>query len=97
MEVRVKDSKTEVARAHAAEYVRTFGNIFAAANSAVLAFPNRLFDPAKLPVNLDLGGITAVIETYPGHIGTDIIVRVPEQNVVYAGDFALHSHVPGYV
>ena len=26
------------------------------------------------------------MESYPGHSGTDIIVRVPDQNVVYTGD-----------
>jgi glyoxylase-like metal-dependent hydrolase (beta-lactamase superfamily II) len=94
LEARVKSSKTEVARQHAEEYVRTLGNIFAATNSAVLAVPNRLFDPAKLPVNLDLGGLTAVVETYPGHTATDIIVRVPEQRVVYAGDLLFNRIYP---
>jgi glyoxylase-like metal-dependent hydrolase (beta-lactamase superfamily II) len=94
LEARVKSSKTEVARQHAEEYVRTLGNIFAATNSAVLAVPNRLFDPAKLPVNLDLGGVTAVVETYPGHTATDIIVRVPEQRVVYAGDLLFNRIYP---
>ena len=94
LEARVKSSKTEVARQHAEEYVRTLGNIFAATNSAVLAVPNRLFDPAKLPVNLDLGGVIAVVETYPGHTATDIIVRVPEQRVVYAGDLLFNRIYP---
>ena len=93
-EARAKNAKTEVARKHAQEYVTTLGNIFAAANSAVLAFPNRRFDPAKLPVNLDLGGLTVVVESHPGHTGTDIIVRVPDQNVVYAGDLLFNHMYP---
>jgi len=52
-------------------------------------------DPSKLPTKVDLGGVTAVLESYPGHSGTDIIVRVPEQNVVYAGRSCVFQHVPG--
>jgi glyoxylase-like metal-dependent hydrolase (beta-lactamase superfamily II) len=70
------------------------GNIFAVANSSVLAIPNRPLDPAKLPVKLDLGGLTALVETHPGHSGTDLIVRVPEQNVVYTGDLLFNHLYP---
>jgi len=45
-------------------------------------------------MKVDLGGITAVIENYPGHSGTDVIVRVPEQNVVYAGDLLFSGMYP---
>lgn len=91
LEARAKSAKTEVARKHAAEYAATIGNIFGITNSSVLSSPNRPLDPAKL-VNLDLGGLTAIVETHPGHSGTDLIVRVPEQNVVYTGDL-LFSHM----
>ncbi len=94
LEARVKNARSEVARKHAAELVVTMGNIFGAVNSTVLGFPNRPLDPAKLPVKLDLGGLTALVETYPGHSGTDLIVRVPEQNVVYAGDLLFNHMYP---
>jgi glyoxylase-like metal-dependent hydrolase (beta-lactamase superfamily II) len=94
LEARVKNAKTEAARTHSAELVATMGNIFAAANSSVLAFPNRPLDPGKLPVKLDLGGLTALVETHPGHSGTDLIVRVPEQNVVYTGDLLFNNLYP---
>jgi glyoxylase-like metal-dependent hydrolase (beta-lactamase superfamily II) len=63
-------------------------------NASVLALPNRPLDPAKLPLKLDLGGTTAVVETYPGHSGTDLVVRVPEQNVVYTGDLLFQHMYP---
>jgi glyoxylase-like metal-dependent hydrolase (beta-lactamase superfamily II) len=94
IEARAKTAKTEVARKHAAEYAATIGNIYGVANSTVLAMPNRPLDPAKLPVKLDLGGLTAIVETLPGHSGTDLIVRVPEQNVVYAGDLLFNNMYP---
>ncbi len=94
LEARAKNAKTEVARKHAAEFAATMGNIFGIANSTILALPNRPLDPAKLPVKLDLGGLTAVVENHPGHSGTDLIVRVPEQNVVYAGDLLFNRMYP---
>lgn len=94
LEAKAKDAKTELARKHAAEFAVTRGNIFNVTNAMVLALPNRPLDPAKLPVKLDLGGLAALIETYPGHSGTDIIVRVPDQNVVYAGDLLFNHMYP---
>jgi glyoxylase-like metal-dependent hydrolase (beta-lactamase superfamily II) len=64
------------------------------ANSNVLALPNHPIDPAKLPMTIDLGGLSAVLESYPGHSGTDIIVRVPQQNVVYTGDLLFNGWYP---
>ena len=94
LEAKAKDAKTEVARKHATEFAATMGNIFNVTNATVLALPNRLLDPAKLPVKLDLGGVTAVVEAYPGHSGTDIIIRAPEQNVVYTGDLLFNHRYP---
>jgi len=94
IEAQAKNAKSEVARKHAEQYAATLGNIFGVANATVLALPNRPLDPAKLPINLDLGGLTAVIETYPGHSGTDVIVRVPAQSVVYAGDLLFNNMYP---
>ena len=94
IEAQAKNAKTEVARKHAEQYAATLGNIFGVANATVLALPNRPLDPAKLPINLDLGGLTAAVETYPGHSGTDVIVRVPAQNVVYTGDLLFNNMYP---
>ncbi|HVO58384.1 MAG TPA: MBL fold metallo-hydrolase [Dongiaceae bacterium] len=94
LEAKVKAAKTDVARAHAEQYATTMGLIQTLANANVLALPNKPLDPAKLPVKLDLGGLTALVETYPGHSGTDLVVRVPEQNVVYAGDLLFNNMYP---
>lgn len=94
IETQAQNAKSEVARKHAAEYAAALGNIYGVANATVLALPNRPLDPAKLPINLDLGGLTAVVETYPGHSGTDLIVRVPAQNVVYTGDLLFSNMYP---
>lgn len=94
LEAKAKSAKTDLARNHAEEYVKTMGLVYGLVKDTALALPNRPLDPAKLPVNLDLGGLTASVETYPGHSGTDLIVRVPSQNVVYAGDLLFSNMYP---
>jgi cyclase len=94
LEKAVKDAKTEVARKHRAENLATTTNVFDITNNSILALPNHPIDPAKLPMKIDLGGLTAVVESYPGHSGTDVIVRVPEQNVVYTGDLLFSGLYP---
>ncbi len=94
LEKAIKEAKTETARKHREEYLANVTTVFNVSNSTVLALPNRPVDPSKLPMKVDLGGVTAVIENYPGHSGTDVIVRVPEQNVVYAGDLLFSNMYP---
>jgi cyclase len=94
LEKAVKDAKTEAARKHREDYLAHVTTVFNVSNSTVLALPNRPIEQSKLPMKVDLGGITAVIENYPGHSGTDVIVRVPEQNVAYAGDLLFSGMYP---
>jgi len=93
-EKRIKDAKSDAERAHAQSDLNAFTGVFQVASATVLGLPNHPFDPAKLPMPIDLGGLTAVIESYPGHSGTDMIVRVPEQNVVYTGDLLFSGWYP---
>jgi glyoxylase-like metal-dependent hydrolase (beta-lactamase superfamily II) len=93
-EKRVVDAKSDTERQHAQSDLAAATTVFQAANSTVLALPNHGLDPAKLPMKIDLGGLTAVLESYPGHSGTDIVVRVPDQNVVYTGDLLFNGWYP---
>ena len=93
-EKRVKDAKSDTERAHAQSDLNAVTGLFAAANANILALPNRPIDPAKLPMSIDLGRLTALVESYPGHSGTDIVVRVPEQNVMYTGDLLFSGWYP---
>ncbi|HXN95895.1 MAG TPA: MBL fold metallo-hydrolase, partial [Candidatus Acidoferrales bacterium] len=94
IEKAIKEAKTETARKHREGNLALATNLYNVTNSTVLALPNHPIDPAKLPMKVDLGGVTAVIESYPGHSGTDVIVRVPEQNVVYTGDLLFSGMYP---
>jgi glyoxylase-like metal-dependent hydrolase (beta-lactamase superfamily II) len=90
----VKDARSDAERAHAQSDLSAVSIVFQVASSSVLSLPNHPLDPAKLPLSVDLGGLTAVLEAHPGHSGTDVIVRVPEQNVVYTGDLLFHGWYP---
>ncbi|MGB7845306.1 MAG: MBL fold metallo-hydrolase [Candidatus Acidiferrum sp.] len=93
-EKRVKDAKSDAQKQHAQSDLTAIGNVFDIINKSTLTLPNRPLDPAKLPFHVDLGHFPIVIENYPGHSGTDLIVRVPEQKVVYAGDLIFNSSYP---
>lgn len=94
LEKRLKDGKSDAERAHAQSDLNAVTGIYQIANSSILGLPNHPLDPAKLPMTIDLGGVKAVLESYPGHSGTDIVTRVPEQNVVYAGDLLFSGWYP---
>jgi glyoxylase-like metal-dependent hydrolase (beta-lactamase superfamily II) len=93
-EKRVKDAKSDAERAHAQSDLAAVTGLYQIANSSLLGLPNHPLDPAKLPMSIDLGGVTAVLESYPGHSGTDIVTRIPEQNVVYTGDLLFNGWYP---
>jgi glyoxylase-like metal-dependent hydrolase (beta-lactamase superfamily II) len=93
-EKRVKDAKSETERQHAQSDLNAITGVFQIANASILALPNHPIDPAKSPLTIDLGGLSAVIESHTGHSGTDLIVRVPEQNVVYTGDLLFSGWYP---
>ena len=94
IEKTIKEAKTEAARKHREGNLAAATNLYNVSNTTVLALPNHPIDSSKLPMKVDLGGVTAVIESYPGHSGTDVIVRVLEQNVVYAGDLLFSGMYP---
>jgi glyoxylase-like metal-dependent hydrolase (beta-lactamase superfamily II) len=91
---RIKDAKNEIARQHAQGDLGAISNLFDLVNKNPYTLPDHPLDPAKLPMNLDLGACPIVIEHFPGHSGTDLIVRVPDQKVVYAGDLVFSHAYP---
>ena len=94
LEKRLQNAKTDVAKQHAQGDLGAIGTVFDLANKTVLAFPNRPLDPAKLPLQIDLGHLPISVEHYPGHSGTDLIVRSPEHKIVYTGDLLFSNSYP---
>jgi len=93
-EKRMSEAKTDSQREHAKSDIEGLTGMFKPVREAVLALPNHPLDPAKMPMKIDLGGLNVVIETYIGHTDTDLIFRVPEQNVVYTGDLLTGGQYP---
>ena len=60
-------------------------------DAATLAFPTEPLALAICPSEFELGGLTAIIESHAGHTQADLIVRVPERNVVFTGDLLFNG------
>jgi glyoxylase-like metal-dependent hydrolase (beta-lactamase superfamily II) len=93
-ETRLREAKTDVEKAHAQGDLTAMTGIYKTVNAGMLAFPNHPIQLEKLPLTVDLGGLSIIIESHPGHSGTDLIVRVPSQNVVYTGDLLFNGWYP---
>jgi hypothetical protein len=93
-EKRVREAKTDAQRTHAKSDIEGLQGMFEPVNLAVLALPSHPLDPAKLPMKVDLGGLNVMIETHIGHTDTDLIIRVPDQNIVFTGDLFVNAQYP---
>jgi glyoxylase-like metal-dependent hydrolase (beta-lactamase superfamily II) len=60
--------------------------MYSSIDAARISYPTEPLPTTELPKRIELGGITAVIEYHPGHTSTDLIIRIPERNVIFAGD-----------
>ena len=91
---RVSEAKTDSQREHAKSDVKGVTGMFKPVIETVLALPNHPLDPAKMPIEIDLGGLTVEVEAFIGHTDTDLIFRVPDRNIVYAGDLLTGGQYP---
>jgi glyoxylase-like metal-dependent hydrolase (beta-lactamase superfamily II) len=91
---KVEQASDEVEKKRAQGNLQAATTLYNAVDHTVLTLPNRPLEPAEMPLKVDLGGIEAVIETYPGHTPGDIIVRVPAQNIVFTGDLLFNGSYP---
>lgn len=91
-EDRVRQARSETQRTRAQGDMTALLSMFDPVKQSVLVLPNRLLDPAQLPLTVDLGGISVMLEHYVGHTDTDVIVRVPEQNISFMGDILVAQY-----
>jgi glyoxylase-like metal-dependent hydrolase (beta-lactamase superfamily II) len=89
-----QNAQSDVDKQRALDDLQAATTLVNSAKAAALTLPNQPLEPAKLPMTMDLGGVNAIIETYPGHTPTDLIVRVPEQNIVFTGDLLFNGSYP---
>ncbi|MBP2668021.1 MAG: beta-lactamase domain protein [Deltaproteobacteria bacterium] len=94
IEKRITDATSDAARERAKGDLNMLKLAFASVDSSAVSLPNRSLEPSSLPLTVDLGGTQAVIESYPGHTPSDLIIRVPQQNVIYTGDLLFNGMYP---
>jgi glyoxylase-like metal-dependent hydrolase (beta-lactamase superfamily II) len=63
-------------------------------DATTIALPTEPLAPSALPRRVDLGGLTAVLDSLPGHTGGDLLVSVPERDVVFTGDLLFYKSYP---
>ena len=93
-EQRLREATDPVDKARKAVDLERWTWILDSINAATLAFPTEPLAAASLPMAIDLGGLTAVIEFHRGHSATDLIIRVPERDIVFTGDLLFTHALP---
>jgi glyoxylase-like metal-dependent hydrolase (beta-lactamase superfamily II) len=91
---RLAAAETPADRAHREGDLRTMTWMLDAIDHGTMALPTEALAPADLPKRIDLGGLTALIEFHAGHSPTDLIIQVPERNVVFTGDLFFNREYP---
>jgi cyclase len=94
VELKVANAADEADKAHKQGDLELFKMMYAAIDATTLAFPTELLGAADLPKRIDLGGLTAVIEFHPGHTETDLLIHIPERDVVFTGDLLFNRAYP---
>ena len=65
--------------------------------ASVHGIPNQPLKAEALPMSINLGGITATIESHPGHAPDNIVVRIPDKNISFTGDLVCHQVYPMFI
>ncbi|HVN09443.1 MAG TPA: MBL fold metallo-hydrolase [Patescibacteria group bacterium] len=81
-------------KAHAEGDLKALKFVAAEIDQTAITLPTRALTPSDLPLKLDLGGRTVVLETHPGHTPGDLILRVPDQDIVFTGDLIFNHSYP---
>ena len=93
-ERRVANAHDATDKARRQEDLEKFKWMYGAIDATTIALPAELLRTAELPKRIDLGGLSAVMEFCPGHTVTDLLIHVPERDVVFAGDLLFYRAYP---
>jgi len=97
---RLAPLKAKIAAAEGEKQKRLRGDLEAqqwlnnAIDSVTLAYPTEFLRSSEAPKEIDLGGIRVVVEAHPGHTPTDLIVRIPDRDIVFTGDLLFYHAYP---
>jgi glyoxylase-like metal-dependent hydrolase (beta-lactamase superfamily II) len=68
--------------------------MYQAIDATTITYPTELLSADQSPKKIDLGGLTVVIESHPGHTPTDLIIRIPDHDIVFTGDLLFYRDYP---
>ena len=68
--------------------------MYGAIDRVTLAYPTELLGSSDLPKKIDLGGIIVLIDRQVGHTPTDLVVHIPERDIVFTGDLLFEKSYP---
>jgi glyoxylase-like metal-dependent hydrolase (beta-lactamase superfamily II) len=92
---KVKEAKTDLERQRAQGDLAAATGMHDAICASLVAFPNHAVTGGNSGgKTFDLGDLSAVVEMHNGHSGTDVIVRIPDQHIVFTGDLLFSSWYP---
>lgn len=94
LERRVATATNPVDKQHYTSDLSATRWMYQAIDRVTLAYPTELLKNAALPKTIDLGGITVLLEHYVGHSPTDIVVSVPQRDIVFTGDLLFVKAYP---
>jgi glyoxylase-like metal-dependent hydrolase (beta-lactamase superfamily II) len=94
LEQRAAAATDPLAKRHLNSDLAALKWMYTAIDRVTLAYPTELLGASNLPMMLDLGGITVVIEHQVGHTPTDLVVRVPERDIAFTGDLLFEKSYP---
>jgi len=93
-ETHLRDAISDEDREHAEGDLKALKFVATMIDQTVIVLPNRGLKPAEMPLKVDLGGRVVTVETYPGHTPGDLILRVPDADVVFTGDLLFQGSYP---
>jgi len=94
LQQRIASASSAVEKARRQDDLEKFRFMYRSIDEGTIVYPTELLRETELPKRIDLGGLTAVLEFHPGHTTTDLIVHVPERDVVFTGDLLFHRAYP---
>ena len=94
VEKKIASARDATEKSRRQEDLEKFRWMYGAIDATPIALPTESLREADLPKRIDLGGLTAVVEFCPGHTTTDLLIHVPERDVVFAGDLLFYRAYP---
>ena len=88
------DAISDEDKQHAEGDLKALQFVASEIDQTAITLPNRSLAVAELPMKVDLGGRVVVIETHPGHTPSDLILKVPDADIVFTGDLIFNHSYP---